>query len=77
MLGLGALPSTIQFFAFLFMPESPRWLINRSRNSEAREALCRLRGVNSAVDDEYESIKSNIFLVTSEMEQRGKIPKLD
>ncbi|ESO82112.1 hypothetical protein LOTGIDRAFT_102050, partial [Lottia gigantea] len=31
MLGLGSVPSLVQFIGFLFMPESPRWLISEGR----------------------------------------------
>jgi SP family myo-inositol transporter-like MFS transporter 13 len=39
MLGLAAIPSIIQFFAVLFMPESPRWLVKEGRIDEGREVM--------------------------------------
>ena len=36
MLGLGALPAFIQFVGFVFMPESPSWLIVRGNEDQAR-----------------------------------------
>lgn len=72
MLGLGAIPSTIQFVAFLFMPESPRWLIIQERDADAKEVLSKLRGSSADIDDEYASIRSNILTVAEEMKQRSE-----
>ncbi|XP_078250508.1 proton myo-inositol cotransporter isoform X3 [Pogona vitticeps] len=59
MLGLSAAPAVIQFFGFLFLPESPRWLIQKGQTQKARRILSRMRG-NQAIDEEYDSIKNNI-----------------
>ncbi|XP_032076467.1 proton myo-inositol cotransporter [Thamnophis elegans] len=59
MLGLSAVPAVIQFVGFLFLPESPRWLIQKGQTQKARRILSRMRG-NQSIDDEYESIKNNI-----------------
>lgn len=59
MLGLSAVPAALQFFGFLFLPESPRWLLQKGDTQKARLVLDQIRaGVN--VDEEYESIRSNI-----------------
>ncbi|OON15372.1 MFS transporter, SP family [Opisthorchis viverrini] len=44
MLALGGIPSFIQFFGFLAMPETPRWLVERGRIEEARAVLMRIDG---------------------------------
>ncbi|KAG5452278.1 Proton myo-inositol cotransporter [Clonorchis sinensis] len=44
MLALGGVPSFIQFFGFLAMPETPRWLVERGRIEDARAVLMRIDG---------------------------------
>ena len=39
MLGIAAIPSSIQFLAMFCMPESPRWLSKAGRTDEARTIL--------------------------------------
>lgn len=59
MLGLSVVPAALQFLGFLFLPESPRWLLQKGDTQNARLVLSRIRGsVN--VDEEYESIRSSI-----------------
>nr|KAG5711293.1 hypothetical protein BaRGS_005990 [Batillaria attramentaria] len=59
MLGLSALPGVVQFVGFLFMPESPRWLVDKGHVDEARQVLVRLRGY-SDVGDELHEIKKSV-----------------
>ncbi|XP_060759601.1 proton myo-inositol cotransporter [Neoarius graeffei] len=59
MLGLSTLPALVQFLGFLFLPESPRWLIQKGLTQKARRVLSQIRG-NQNIDEEYDCIKSSI-----------------
>ncbi|XP_069556170.1 proton myo-inositol cotransporter isoform X1 [Brachyistius frenatus] len=59
MLGLSVLPAMLQFIGFLFLPESPRWLIQRGLTQKARRVLSQIRG-NQNIDEEYDGIKNSI-----------------
>ena len=58
MLGLAGIPSFILFIGFIFMPESPRWLISSQQEEKARRVLQTMRG-QLDIEEEYESIKAN------------------
>ncbi|MEQ2169801.1 hypothetical protein GOODEAATRI_028884, partial [Goodea atripinnis] len=59
MLGLSVVPAVIQFIGFLFLPDSPRWLIQCGLTQKARRVLSQIRG-NQNIDEEYDSIKNSI-----------------
>lgn len=59
MLGLSVVPAMLQFLGFLFLPESPRWLIQKGLTQKARRVLSQIRG-NQNIDEEYDTIKSSI-----------------
>lgn len=58
MLGLAGIPSFVQFLGFVFMPESPRWLIINEREEYARRVLQTMRG-HFDIDEEFDSIKNS------------------
>jgi sugar porter (SP) family MFS transporter len=51
MLGIEALPAVVYLLALLFVPESPRWLVMRDREDEARAVLERVGGKERAARD--------------------------
>lgn len=44
MVGLGALPAALQCVVMVFMPESPRWLVQAGRGEEAKAVLQKVFG---------------------------------
>lgn len=56
MIGLAVVPSALLFLGMLFMPETPRWLVSKNREEEAREVLRRTRN-EVAVEAEMNDIK--------------------
>lgn len=64
MLGLAAVPSLIQFFAFFFLPESPRWLVANGRSEDARAVLAKIRPTDKTVEKELYGIKTLIEAVS-------------
>jgi len=60
MFGLAAVPSIIQFIGFLFMPETPRWLITKGYVDKARTVLHRIHGTSVDVEQEITDINNSV-----------------
>jgi MFS transporter, SP family, solute carrier family 2 (myo-inositol transporter), member 13 len=62
MVGLGALPAIIQFFALVFMPETPRWLVQAEHEDEARKVLRKVFGsISGSAEHILRAIKNEIL----------------
>ena len=59
MLGLAAIPALIQNIGFLFLPESPRWLVKHGQPGKAYRALARLRADDAKLDAEFDAIRAH------------------
>ena len=62
MVGLGAVPAIIQFFALMFMPETPRWLVQAEHEEEARRVLQKVFGsVSGSAEHVLRAIEGEIL----------------
>lgn len=58
MLGIAVVPAVFQVVGLaLWMPESPRWLIQQGFDEEAKKALAYLRGEEANIENEFNGIK--------------------
>jgi len=59
MLGVQAIPAGVYFLLLLLVPESPRWLLSKSREQSARDVLTMVHGT-AAAERELLDIKSSL-----------------
>ncbi|WP_165067607.1 sugar porter family MFS transporter [Paludisphaera rhizosphaerae] len=59
MLGIQVVPSAVFFVLAFMIPESPRWLVARGRDEEARRVLLKI-GADEAVDAEIADIRESL-----------------
>jgi len=63
MLGLETLPAAVYFFSLFYVPESPRWLVMKGRDSEGLEIMSKASGRERAeklIKDVKASIQSDV-----------------
>ena len=64
MLGLAGVPSAIQFVGFMFMPESPRWLLSKGHVDNARAVLSKTLDAGiEQVEYEVSQIQASVDMI--------------
>ncbi len=71
MFAAGALPALFFFFALFVVPESPRWLVARNRENDAKQVLTKVAGTDFA-NFELSEIKASLV----GNEKRGTLKQL-
>lgn len=66
-----AVPSLLFFFALFIVPESPRWLVARNRETDAKNVLTKVAGTDFAIF-EFSEIKASLV----GNEKRGTLKQL-
>ncbi|HVA67287.1 MAG TPA: sugar porter family MFS transporter [Elusimicrobiota bacterium] len=67
MLGLAVIPGLLLGLGMMFMPETPRWLMEREREEEARRVLKKIRG-GADIETEIQDIEQTLRLA----KERGR-----
>ena len=73
MLGLAGVPSLIQLIGFLFLPESPRWLIAHGHLDKAKRVLMKTCGMERYEEQFYEIYDDVETTKRIQREHAGKI----
>ena len=74
MLLAGILPGTVLLVGMLFMSDTPRWLVSKNKDDEARNVLSKIDpGVN--VDDEISQIKATLNAEKPDTKKKIRLKK--
>ncbi|CDR33502.1 sugar porter family MFS transporter [Criblamydia sequanensis] len=60
MLGLGVVPAIFLLIGMIYLPDSPRWVFSKGRESEAKEILQKIRGPNVSIENELGEIRMTL-----------------
>ncbi|ESZ96878.1 hypothetical protein SBOR_2743 [Sclerotinia borealis F-4128] len=79
MVGLGAVPAAVQMMVMIFMPETPRWLVQVGRVDEGRSVLSRVFGtgkdMQKIVDGVLKGIEREVREEDEAKRSRGMMRK--
>ena len=65
MLWVGVIPALILFIGMFFLPETPRWLMSKGREEEARKVLDRIED-SAVIENSINAMKSDIAIDNSQ-----------
>jgi len=65
MLWVGVIPAVILFVGMFFLPETPRWLMSKGREDEARKVLDKIEDVDF-IDSSISAMKSDLAIDASQ-----------
>ncbi len=74
MVGVMAVPSFLLFVFLFFVPESPRWLVEKQKNERALDTLTRINGASAArleLDEIEESVRNEALGKMGELLHAG------
>ena len=57
---VGCFPAVLLFVLMFFMPESPRWYLEKNRKSDALQSLLWLRESQAGIEDECREIEATL-----------------
>lgn len=60
MLGLGVVPAVMLLAGMAYLPCSPRWMLSKGNEAEARRVLRKIRGGDAEVNNEIDEIKRTL-----------------
>ena len=73
---LGCIPSTLTFIMMFWMPESPRWYLEKNRKSDALKSLIWLRGTQSGIEEECRETEASLGKVICDFERLVRVKNM-
>jgi len=73
---LGCIPSTLTFIMMFWMPESPRWYLEKNRKSDALKSLIWLRGTQSGIEEECRETETSLGKVICDFERLVRVKNM-